>query len=386
MSVTNVTESALRRKQGAKWNYYPPDILPAWVADMDFNVAEPIREALSRQISDSGFGYPLGAKDSGLLSLFQSRVKKRFNWDIDESEVLILNDVVQGLYLGISVFSDKNEGVVIQTPIYPPFLQAVSELSRLPLLQPLVTADGQFEIDFDKIESAIDSSTKVFALCNPHNPTGRAFNLEELTKIGEICCRHNLIIISDEIHADLVYEPKQHIPIASISPEIRARTVTLMSASKSFNIAGLCLAFAHFGSNALKKKFESIPSHVRGGTNALSVAAVRSAWTSCDSWLSNIRAILFKNRDLVSQFVLEKQPKVRYFPPEATYLAWLDLRKLEPKPSYQSYIMDTAKVAVSAGEDFGDQGRGFIRVNFATSPEILERVLAQVGSALDLIS
>ena len=306
MSNINVTEAALRLKQGAKWNSYPPHILPAWVADMDFNVAEPIREALSNQISKSDFGYPLAAKDSGLLSLFQSRVKKRFNWDIDESEVLILNDVVQGLYLGISAFSDKNESVVIQTPIYPPFLQAVTELSRLPILQPLVAADERFEIDFDNIESAIDSSTKIFALCNPHNPTGRAFNLKELTKIGELCCRHDLIILSDEIHADLVHEPKTHIPIASISPEVRARTVTLMSASKAFNIAGLCMAFAHFGSNALKKKFETIPSHVLGGTNALSLAAVRSAWTLCDSWLSDIRAILFKNRELVSQFVLEK--------------------------------------------------------------------------------
>ncbi len=382
----NVTEAALRRKQGAKWNSYPPNILPAWVADMDFNVAAPIRETLSNQISQSDFGYPLAAKDSGLLSLFQSRVKKRFNWDISESEVLILNDVVQGLYLGISAFSAENEGVVIQTPIYPPFLSAVTELSRLPLLQPLVAADEQFEIDFEKIESAIDSSTKIFALCNPHNPTGRAFNLNELTKIGELCCRHDLIILSDEIHADLVYDPKTHIPIASISPEVGARTVTLMSASKSFNIAGLCMAFAHFGSSALKKEFETIPAHVRGGTNALSVAAVRCAWTLCDSWLSEIRTILSKNRDSVSQFVLEKQPKIGYFPPDATYLAWLDLRKFKPKPSYQSYMMDTAKVAVSAGEDFGAEGRGFIRVNFATSPEILEKVLAQVGSALDLIS
>jgi cystathionine beta-lyase len=386
MSDINVTEAALRRKQGAKWNSYPPNILPAWVADMDFNVAEPIRQALSNQISNSDFGYPLGAKDNGLLSLFRARVKNHFNWDIDESEVLILNDVVQGLYLGVSVFSAENESVLIQTPIYPPFLHAVTELSRLPLLQPLVATDERFEIDFEKIESAIDSSTKIFALCNPHNPTGRAFNLKELTKIGELCCRHDLIILSDEIHADLVYEPKTHVPIASISPEVRARTVTLMSASKAFNIAGLCMAFAHFGSSALKKKFETIPSHVRGGTNALSVAAVRSAWTLCDNWLNDIRTILFKNRNSVSQFVLEKHPKIRYFPPDATYLAWLDLREFEHKPSYQSYLMDSAKVAVSGGEDFGEEGRGFIRVNFATSPEILEKVLARVGSALDLIS
>lgn len=386
MSNINVTEAALRRKQGAKWNAYPPNILPAWVADMDFNVAEPIRRALSDQISNSDFGYPLGAKDNGLLALFQSRVKKHFNWDIHESEVLILNDVVQGLYLGISTFSEENESVVIQTPIYPPFLHAVTELSRIPLLQPLVAADEHFEIDFEKLESAINSSTKIFALCNPHNPTGRAFNLKELTKIGELCCRHDLIILSDEIHADLVYEPKTHIPIASISPEIQARTVTLMSASKAFNIAGLCMAFAHFGSSALKNKFERIPPHVRGGTNSLSVAAVRSAWTLCDSWLNDVRTILWRNRNSVSQFVLEEHPKIRYFPPEATYLAWLDLRRFEHKSSYQSYLMDTAKVAVSAGEDFGDEGRGFIRVNFATSPEILGKVLAKVGSALDLLS
>jgi cystathionine beta-lyase len=386
MSSKNVTEAALRRKHGAKWNSYPKEILPAWVADMDFVVAEPIRKALSERISVSDFGYPLSAKDTGLLSLFKARVKKHFDWDIEESEVLLLNDVVQGLYLGISAFSDQNEGVLVQTPIYPPFLHAVNEMGRQSLLQSLVTGEERFEIDFDKIEASIDSSTRIFTLCNPHNPSGRAFDEVELTKIGELCCRHDLIILSDEIHADLVFEPKYHIPIASISPEIKRRTMTLMSASKSFNIAGLCMAFAHFGSDGLKEKFQRIPQHIRGGTNALSVAAVAAAWTECDSWLDGTRNILRSNRDLISEFVFKQQPNIRFFPPEATYLAWLDLRAFQCDSSYHSFMVKTAKVAVSAGEDFGDEGSGHIRVNFATSPEILKKILDRMDGALKLLN
>ncbi len=386
MSAINVTEDKLRRKRGAKWNSYPVDVLPAWVADMDFTVAEPIREALGQRIGASDFGYPVGSEDSGLLSLFKSRVRKYFDWDIEESDVLILNDVVQGLYLGVTCFSKRDEGVLIQTPIYPPFLHAAQETGRRALLQPLVAGEEKFEIDFDKIESSIDSSTRIFALCNPHNPSGRAFNLQELEKIGELCCRHDLIILSDEIHADLVFRPNRHIPIASIAPEIQRRTMTLMSASKSFNIAGLCMAFAHFGSKSLKEKFELIPQHSRGGTNTLSVAAVTAAWTSCDSWLEEIRGVLHGNRDAVATFVAEKQPQIGYFLPEATYLAWLDLRAFACKLSHHQFMLQSAKVALGNGEDFGEEGVGFVRLNFATSPAILSEIFDRIDGALSGIS
>ncbi len=382
MSFDDINEAALRSRRGEKWQRYPADVLPAWVADMDFVAADPIRDAINERVAAGDLGYPQAHRDTGLPELFAARVAARFGWSIDAGDVVIINDVVQGLYLGLTTLSDPGQGVVIQTPIYPPFLHAARETGRSAVLCPLVRGATRFEIDFDQLEAAIDGNTRVFMFCNPHNPCGRAFSRAELERIAELCCRHDLVILSDEIHADLVLDDVPHIPIASLDSEVAARTVTLMSASKAFNIAGLCMAFAHFGCAALRRDFEQVPPHSRGGTNTLAVAAVRAAWTSAQPWLDQVLERLRANRETVARHVAEHWPGIVHLPPEATYLAWLDLRPLGFDAGAQRFFLDHARVALGDGAAFGREGEGFVRLNFATSPALLRQILERMDRAL----
>lgn len=382
MNFDDINEAGLRRRRGEKWNHYPADVLPAWVADMDFVVAEPIRAALAARIDAADFGYPQPHRRTGLPERFAARVATRFGWAVDPDDVVLLSDVVQGLYLALETFSAPGDGVVIQTPIYPPFLHAAAETGRRAVCCPLLPGPAQYEIDFDRLEAEIDSTTRIFMLCNPHNPTGRVFNEQELVRIAEIVCRHDLVLVTDEIHADLVFAPRRHIPIAALDAEIAARTLTLMSASKAFNIAGLCMAFAHFGSATLRQRFERVPAHLRGGTNTLSIAAVDAAWRDGQPWLDAVLAVLAANRDRVAAFVASRWPSVRHLPPQATYLAWLDMRALDLQPNPHAWLLEHARVALNDGRNFGAEGVGHARLNFATSPALLETILGRLDEAL----
>ena len=382
MDLDQLNESRLRLRRGQKWSLYGADVLPAWVADMDFEVAAPIRAALDQRLANHDLGYPLAPSRTALPGLFADRVLARFAWQIDPAEVVILSDVVQGLYLCLETLSAAGDGVLIQTPIYPPFLHAASETGRRAVLCPLVAGPARYEIDFDALAAAVDSGTRVLMICNPHNPTGRAFNRAELQQLAELACRHDLVVVSDEIHAELVLGENKHIPIASLGPDIAARTVTLLSASKAFNIAGLCMAFAHFGSQALRERFLRIPAHSRGGTNTLAIAAVEAAWTAGQPWLDAVIDYLRGNRDHVAAHCRSHWPQVKHFAPEATYLAWLDMRALALPSVPQKFFLKQARVALSDGRAFGEVGAGFVRLNFATSRGILDAVLARMDAAL----
>ena len=372
----------VRRSTGEKWNRYADDVLPAWVADMDFDVASPIRAALQQHLTDDDFGYPMLERRSGLHEMFVERVASRFDWDVEPDQVEILNDVVQGIYICLQTMSAPGESVVIQTPIYPPFLHATALTNRCGILCPLEPGTTRFEIDFDRLESALDRTTRLLLFCNPHNPTGRAFDREELERIADIACRHDLVIVSDEIHADLVLNDQGHIPIATLGPEVAARTVTLLSASKAFNIAGLCIAFAVTGDAALRERFNNMPPHTRGGFNTLSMAAVRAAWTESQSWLDEALVYLRANRDHVAQYCRTHWPDIVHLPPEATYLAWLDMRALDLTPSPYDFFLNEARVALSDGKAFGDVGVGYVRLNFATSRALLDQILSRMSEAL----
>ena len=382
MHLDQLHESKLRLRRGQKWSLYAAEVLPAWVADMDFEVAEPIRAALAERLANNDLGYPLAPARTDLPALFAARVASRFNWQIEPADVLVLSDVVQGLYVGLATLSAPGDGVLIQTPIYPPFLHAAAETGRRAVLCPLVAGSTRYEIDFDALAAAVDAGTRVLMLCNPHNPSGRAFGRDELSQLAALACRHDLTVISDEIHAELMLNSERHIPIASLSAEIAARTVTLMSASKAFNIAGLCMAFAHFGSRTLRERFEKLPAHTRGGTNTLAIAAVQAAWQAGQPWLDEVIAYLRANRDHVAAHCRAHWPAVRHFPPEATYLAWLDMRALGLPGNPQAFLLEQARVALSDGRAFGAAGEGFVRLNFATSRAILDAVLARMDEAL----
>ena len=382
MSLKNIKISDLQRRKGVKWNNYKEPVIPAWVADMDFPVAPEIQEVLLERVQSSDLGYPIAFEKSNLPGLLTERLQDRFSWGIKPSEVLSLTGVVQGLYYAVKLFSRKKDGVIIQTPIYPPFLQCVRDLDRKIIINPLRQAAKKYEIDFEHLEHCLKGKPKILMLCNPHNPTGRVYNREELEKLATFACRNDLIILSDEIHSDLVLDPVPHIPIASISKEVEARTITFLSASKSFNIAGLCLAFVHISDRTLFKIFDELPKHLIGSQNSLSLAAVEAAWTKGGGWLDATLAILMENRSYLKNMVDKNWPQVRFYPGEATYLAWMDMRSIGRGEKMAEFFHERSQVVLSEGETFGSEGTGFVRLNFATAPMILSDILHRMDKAI----
>jgi cystathionine beta-lyase len=377
-----VRPASRRPSRGEKWSLYPEDVLPLWVADMDFPVAEPIRRVLRFAVERSDLGYPIHPAPTDIGEIAAARMRQRFGWAIDPGRVEVLCDVVQGLVVSLLQFAEPGEGAVVQTPIYPPFLSNVRACGRRLIENPLRRDAAGYRVDLEGLGAAVDSGTRLILLCNPHNPTGRVFRQDELEGIAEIALRHDLVVVSDEIHADLVYPGARHVPFASLAPEVAARTLTLTAASKAFNIAGLRCGLAIFGSDALKRRFNALPRHVRGGVNLPGFEALRAAWRHADPWLERVLVYLEANRDFVTRFVANELPGVVLHPPEGTYLAWLDCGALGLEPSPCEFFLERARVALSDGPNFGAPGRGFVRINFATSRSILGEALERMAKAL----
>jgi bifunctional pyridoxal-dependent enzyme with beta-cystathionase and maltose regulon repressor activities len=284
----------LRRRQGEKWRLYGDDVLAAWVADMDFPVAEPIQRAFRDLVRRSDFGYPVNPSLPGLPTLFCERMEQRFGWAPEPRLVEVMTDVVQGIFVALRQLADRDEGAVVQTPIYPPFLGALGATGRRLVENPLVPGPDRFELDLDGLRTAIDAGTRLLLFCNPHNPSGRVFTRSELERVAEIALERDLIVISDEIHADLVYPGHTHIPFATLSPEVEARTVTLTSATKAFNVAGMRCSVVAFGSRELKRRFLPGPDdrHVHGGANTwrrIATSSCASSRSACPAWCAGLR-------------------------------------------------------------------------------------------------
>jgi cysteine-S-conjugate beta-lyase len=376
-----VAPAVKRTSRGEKWTKYPPSALPLWVADMDFPVAEPIRRALQRHVDHADLGYPVHPDPTDLPEIFCARALERYGWAVEPGQVEVITDVMQGVYVGISTLSEPGDGVVVQTPIYPPFFGAVSRTGRKLRESPLVSGAARYEIDLDALRRAAQGA-RILLLSHPHNPSGRCFGRAELAAIAEIALANDLMVISDEIHADLVLSGEPFVPFASLSPEIAARTLTLNSASKAFHIAGLRCAVAVFGSDEIRRRFATVPRHVRGGINILGFEATRAAWLHGTPWLEAVVAHLRANRGYVARTVATTLPGVVHHPPEATYLAWLDCRALGLAPSPFRFFLERAEVALSDGATFGKHGEGFVRLNFATSRAIVSEALERMAKAL----
>jgi cystathionine beta-lyase len=372
------TESELRARGGGKWRKYPADVLPAFVAEMDFKVAPAVQSALKRFTDRQDYGYELFPDREALFSAFVGWMGRRHSWNPDPSLTIAIDDVVQGLVAAVVAFSSSDDGVIVQTPIYPPFLSVVAAAGRRLVENPLQLGD-RYTIDGKGLRD-VASSARVLLLCNPHNPTGRVFGRAELDEIAAVAEEHDLVIVADEIHADLTFSPSKHIPMETIAP---SRTVTVTSATKSFNIPATRTAVMHFGSAELKERFgAAIPDHLLGRPSRFGVEGTVAAWTDSEEWLAEVMRYLEANRDLVTRWVASR-PRVGYRTPEATYLAWLDCRELGLPGTPYDFFLESAKVALSNGPDFGTPGEGHVRLNFATSTEILEEVLARMSHALD---
>ena len=378
-----ISLDALRRRRGTKWTRYPPDVLPAWVADMDFDMAEPIRAGLMRIMEANDLGYSPKLSASGLPEAFAAFAARRFpGWEVAPERMIAIADIVQGIHLALEAFTRPGDGVCTLTPVYPPFLQAVAETGRRLDHCTMVRGEGRYEIDFDSLRAAIDERTRLLLLCTPHNPLGRVFDREELEALAELAIERDLVVVADEIHADIVYRGHRHIPFATLGPEVEARTVTMTSATKSFNIAGLRCAVVLLGSDRLAERFDAWPERIRGAVSSFGMEATRIAWTECDEWLEALLAHLEENRNFLHAFVGERLPGIRMELPAATYLGWLDCREFGLEPDPYQWFLDRARVGFNDGRDFGDGGEGHVRINFATSRAILAQVLERMEEAL----
>lgn len=373
----------LRARRSEKWNTYPKDITPAWVAEMDFPLCHPVRRVLKSALDGDDLGYPLAPRETGVAEAFAERMEQRFDWSVDPARVELIADVVQGQYISLEAFSQRGDGVVVQPPIYPPFLGSVRNLGRTLVPNGLVQEASGHHIDFDALLANIDDSTRMLLLCNPHNPSGRVFTSDELSALALLAAERDWIVVSDEIHADLVFDGRQHIPFASLGDEIAARTLTLTSATKAFNIPGLRCCVAHFGSAELQQRFNAaVPRAIRGGMNLLGQYATVAAWRHGQPWLDAVHRKLVENRARVTSFFAEHCPQIVAHVPEATYLTWLDCRALELTPSPARFFYEHAGVALSDGRAFGEGYDGYARLNFATGTPILEDILARIAAAL----
>ena len=368
----------LRAKDGAKWQARPSPF-SAWVADMDFPVAPAITDALREVIDQNAFGYPNWGGPYALspaAKLFGPRMADRYGWEVRPDRVRDMIDVLQGVRATVLHLSEPGDGVVLHMPAYHPFIDTVDQMDRR--LVPVVLRDGAF--DYDELEAELARSrASVWILCNPHNPLGHVFERAELERVAEIAERFDLTVISDEIHADLTMPGYVHVPFESLGPEVSARSVTLNSASKPFNLAGLRWAVMHTGSDRMQAVFDAMPGHYLGAPNLLAVTATVAAWTQGDEWLAAVIDVLDENRHALKRLLHTHLPGVVYSPPEATYLAWLDCRPLGFDRDPSDVFADRG-VVLSPGPQFGPQGEGHARLNIATSPAVLEAmVIAMAG-------
>ena len=372
----------LHARQGNKWSLYDSDVIPVWVADQDFPPALPIREWIAQRALRGDLGYAPKAAVDPMPGAFSDWAARRYGWRPDPQAMSIVTDIVQCLYVSMLAYCNEGEGVIVQTPVYPPMLNSVTETGRRLLLNPLVRGDARFEIDFDHLETLVDASTRIFVLCNPHNPSGRVLERAELDAIGEFVLRNDLLVLADEIHADVIFDGRRHVPFASLSPELARRTVTFNSATKSFNLAGLRAALAIFGTPELMQRFHYLPARTLGGLSALNSSAAALAWNECEDWLEATLSYLQANRDYLAERLPRDLAGIEFRLPESTFLAWLDCSNLElPQPGFD-FFLEKARVAFSDGRPFGPGGENCIRLNFATSRQVLDAALDRMRAAL----
>jgi cysteine-S-conjugate beta-lyase len=371
-----------RSTESNKWHKFPPDVLPLWVADMDFPSPEPVIRALRERVEHGFFGY--GAEQPEFHEVTCERLLKRYGWKVQPEALVLLPGVIAGFNMAARAIAGPGDGILMQLPVYPPILRLPDNVKMSRDGADLVRGpDGRYTIDLDAVERAITARTRMFLLCNPHNPVGRVFTREELAQLAAICLRRGLVICADEIHGELVYPGHQHVPIASLDPELEARTITLMAPSKTFNLAGLRCAVAVIPNRALREKFVASRLDMVQTPNILGYTAMLAAYRDGQPWLDELLRYLESNRDFLVKHVRANFPGIEVGVPEATYLAWLDCRGAGiPNNDPFTFFLERAKVSFNDGATFGRGGQGFVRLNFGCPRSLLVEGLDRMGKAL----
>jgi cystathionine beta-lyase len=364
-----------------KWRKYAGrDVIPLWIADMDFAAAPAIREALHRRVDQGVFGY--GAALPSLTEAVVGYCARHYGWKIEPNWIVWLPGLVTGLNLAAGAIGEKGDAVITATPIYPPFMSAPKNMGRETIAVPLAVraADGRYEFDWAAMESAVTPRTRVFFLCSPHNPVGRVFTRAELEQVAAFCERHNLVLVSDDIHCDLILDNLPHIPVASLSAAAAARTITLLAPSKTYNIPGLACSLAVISDTKLRSQFVRAMAGIVPEMNVLGYAACEAAFRDSEPWRQALLATLRGNRDFLAGFLRQNLPAIKLTPCEATYLAWLDVSALKLKNP--GLFFEEHGVGLADGAQYGAPAGQFVRLNFGCPRATLTAALTRMQRAV----
>jgi len=369
----------LRARRSEKWTTYPADVLPAFVAEMDFPLAEPIKRTLTEAIARGDTGY---VNPVGLPEAFAAFAHAWFNWSVDPERVFLVPDVMVGVAEVLRLTTEPGSGIVINTPAYPPFFPTIAEYGRRVIDVPLTRMPHGWELDFDGLERAFKAGARAYLLCNPHNPTGRVFSRGDLERIAVLAERFGVAVVADENHAPLTLAGAVHTPYVSLGEDAASQAATVISAAKAWNLAGLKCAVVVAGSEAIRAQLATLPAEVRFRSGHLGVLAAIAAYREGAPWLRGLLAHLDRNRTLLTQLFADRLPIVGYIPPQATYLAWLDCTKLGLGDNPAKHFLERGRVALSRGLDFGPNGAGFVRLNTGTSSALLAEAVARMAAVV----
>ncbi|QOR69005.1 pyridoxal phosphate-dependent aminotransferase [Cytobacillus suaedae] len=358
------------------------DVLPMWVADMDFQAPEMVIKELAQKVNHGIYGYsvPLTETNEAILGW----LKRRHQWILNSSSITYSPGVVFAISMVIQEFTNPGDKILIQSPIYTPFFEMIEKNNRTVMNSPLILKNNRYYIDFDELEKNLDPSVKLFLLCNPHNPGGRVWSREELLRLGEICLKHNILIVSDEIHSDLIIGDQTHIPFASISEEFADQSITLIAPSKTFNLAGLQASATIISNRSLRARFDRRQQQQGFFTlGTFGITGMEAAYLHGDEWLDNLLEYLRQNVSYLIHFIETNLPKVKVIRPEASYLVWLDCRELGLTDSeLKDVLIKKGKLGLEPGHKYGPGGEGFVRINIGCPLSTLKEGLSRLKVAL----
>lgn len=377
-------DTIINRKEtfSLKWDSINEGVIPLWVADMDFKSPQPVIEAVEKRAEHGVFGYSYNDFD-GYYDSVINWMKRRHDLLVKKEWIIFSPGVMPAISACVQAFTDPEDKIIIQQPVYYPFINAIKNNGRKIVNNKLQNIDGKYNIDFKDLENkAIDTDVKMMILCNPHNPVGRVWKRHELERIAEICYKNNIILIADEIHQDIIFKPHKHISILSIDEKYEKNTIICTSPSKTFNLAGLQLSNIIIPNNMLKRKFKylMINRNFLGLPNPFAVVAAQAAYNYGEEWLEELIKYLQSNVDYTYDFCLKNfNNKITLSKPEGTYLLWLDFRRLGfSDEDLKKILLNKAKVQLSSGEVFGEEGKGFQRINIACSRMVLKEGMQRI--------
>lgn len=382
-NVVNRENTIARKWDGMKEVFGTDDLLPMWVADMDFKSPPVVVDAVTKRAAQGVYGYPL--RQSSYFQAIIDWQKRRHGYSIQREWLICMPAVVTAISVAIQTFTQRDDEILIQSPVYPAFFSCITKNRRKVVDNPLKYEEGRYVIDFEDLERKLTPRVKMMILCSPHNPVGRVWTREELKRLGELCANHNIIILADEMHGDLGFKGHPHIPLATISPEIAKQTITFISPSKTFNLTAFYNSVAIIEDAQLRQAFfDALEALELLSGNLFGIVSLEAAYQYGEEWLNELLIYLEGNANYLTNFIEQKISKLQVVKPEGTYLAWIDCRGLDMTiPELHELFLYKAKVGVNDGAAFGKKGSGFMRLNFGCPRSTLEEGLLRIKRAID---